>query len=128
VAKRGHLDVPVIGVAKSRLHFPPVPREASKHGGLDPAAFGEAKLSRSRSRHAPPSPSAVLRSWSWKWQGRKLCHNARVIVEPFGRVASARERKPVLLGAFDETSIFRIDPPRQATVHTCSSSASPAPS
>jgi glucose-6-phosphate 1-dehydrogenase len=36
---------------------------------------------------------------------------ARVIVEkPFGHdVASARELNRVLLGAFDETSIFRID-------------------
>jgi len=44
--------------------------------------------------------------------GKAGCtHGARVIVEkPFGHdVASARELNRILLGAFDETSIFRID-------------------
>ena len=44
MAKRGHLDVPVIGVAKAGWNLEQFEARAKdsaeKHGGLDPAAFG----------------------------------------------------------------------------------------
>src|SRR6266508_1125984 len=44
MAKRGHLDVPVIGVAKAGWNLEQLRARAEdsleKHGGLDPAAFG----------------------------------------------------------------------------------------
>ncbi len=98
MAKRGHLDVPVIGVAKAGWKLEQLVARAKdgleKHGGLDPAAFG--------------TLCGVLRYVDGDYKGTK---GGRVIVEkPFGHdVASARELNRVLLGAFDETSIFRID-------------------
>src|SRR6058998_3805607 len=45
MAKRGHLDVPVIGVAKAGWNLGQFQARAQdsleKHGGLDPAAFGK---------------------------------------------------------------------------------------
>jgi glucose-6-phosphate 1-dehydrogenase len=45
MAKRGHLDVPVIGVAKAGWNLEQLRARAKdsleKHGGLDPAAFGK---------------------------------------------------------------------------------------
>src|SRR5213592_4020786 len=44
MAKRGHLDVPIIGVAKAGWNLEQLQARAKdsldKHGGLDPAAFG----------------------------------------------------------------------------------------
>jgi glucose-6-phosphate 1-dehydrogenase len=44
MVKRGHLDVPVIGVAKSGWNLEQLQARAKdsldKHGGLDPGAFG----------------------------------------------------------------------------------------
>src|SRR3989442_8329307 len=44
MVKRGHLDVPVIGVAKAGWNLEQLQARAKdsldKHGGLDPAAFG----------------------------------------------------------------------------------------
>src|SRR5207245_7042982 len=44
MVKRGHLDVPVIGVAKAGWNLEQLRARAKdsldKHGGLDPAAFG----------------------------------------------------------------------------------------
>src|SRR5256886_12474944 len=44
MAKRGHLDVPVIGVAKAGWNLEQLRARAEdsleKHGGLDPAPFG----------------------------------------------------------------------------------------
>src|SRR5262249_28697147 len=44
MAKRGHLDTPVIGVAKAGWNLEQLRARAKdsleKHGGLDPAAFG----------------------------------------------------------------------------------------
>src|SRR6201998_2888054 len=45
MVRRGHLDVPVIGVAKAGWKLEQVEARAKgsleKHGGLDPAAFGK---------------------------------------------------------------------------------------
>src|SRR5947209_18715034 len=138
MAKRGHLDVPVIGVAKAGWKLEQLEARAKdsleKHGGLDPAAFAAL---RGRLRYvdgdyqdpatfqairkelgAARQPAhylaipAVLFELVVELLGKTGCTNgARVIVEkPFGSdLASAQELNRVLLGAFDETSIFRID-------------------
>ena len=138
MAKRGHLDVPVIGVAKAGWKLEQLEARAKdsleKHGGLDPAAFAAL---RGRLRYVdgdyqdPATFQAIRKELGAARQpahylaippvlfelvveqlGKAGCTNgARVIVEkPFGHdVASARELNRVLLGAFDETSIFRID-------------------
>jgi len=50
-------------------------------------------------------------NWSWSSSQGDCTNGARVIIEkPFGSdLASAQELNQVLLGAFEETSIFRID-------------------
>src|SRR5256885_10174849 len=138
MVKRGYLDVPVIGVAKAGWKLEQLEARAKdsleKHGGLDPAAFGKlrglrryvdgdyqdpatfeairrALGSARRPAHYLAIPP-VLFELVVEQLGKADCTNgARVIVEkPFGHdVASARELNRVLLGAFDETSIFRID-------------------
>jgi len=138
MAKRGHLDVPVIGVAKAGWKLEQLEARAKdsleKHGGLDPAAFAtlrgrlryvdgdyqdpatfqairkELGAARRPAHYLAIPP--VLFELVVEQLGKADCTNgARVIVEkPFGHdVASARELNRVLLGAFDETSIFRID-------------------
>jgi glucose-6-phosphate 1-dehydrogenase len=136
--KRGHLTVPVIGVARAGWNLDQLKARAKdsleKHGGLDPGAFeklcgllryvdGDYKDpatfqairrelgSARRPAHYLAIPP-VLFELVVEQLGKAGCANgARVIVEkPFGRdLASAQELNRVLLGAFDETSIFRID-------------------
>ncbi len=138
MVKRGHLDVPVIGVAKAGWKLEQLEARAKdsleKHGGLDPAAFGKLRGllryvdgdyqdpttfqairkelgSARRPAHYLAIPP-VLFELVVEQLGKAGCADgARVIVEkPFGHdVASAQELNRVLLGAFDETSIFRID-------------------
>jgi glucose-6-phosphate 1-dehydrogenase len=138
MVKRGHLDVPVVGVAKagwSREQFEARARDSvEKHGGLDPAAFDRlrgllryvdgdyqapatfsaintALGSARRPAHYLAIPPALFELVVEQLAKSSATHDARVIVEkPFGRdAASARELNRVLLSAFDETSIFRID-------------------
>jgi glucose-6-phosphate 1-dehydrogenase len=138
MVKRGHLDAPVIGVAKAGWNLEQLQARAKdsleKHGGLDLGAFD--KLCRQlryvdgdyqdqatfqairkelgsarRPAHYLAIPP-VLFEVVVEHLGKTGCtKGARVIVEkPFGRdLTSARELNRVLLGAFDETSIFRID-------------------
>ncbi len=136
--KRGHLNVPVIGVAKAGWNLDQLKARAKdsleKHGGLDPAAFE--KLSgllryvdgdyndaatfqalRKELGNAkcpahylaiPPSAFATV----VKQLGKAGCtQSARVIIEkPFGRdQLSAQELNQILLQTFDEKHIFRID-------------------
>src|SRR3989440_8680894 len=138
MAKRGHLDVPVIGVAKAGWNLEQLRARAEdsleKHGGLDRAAFGTlcGVLRYVDGDHKDPATFQAIRKELGS--ARRPAHylaippilfelvveqldkagcagGARVIVEkPFGHdLASARELNRVLLGAFDETSIFRID-------------------
>jgi glucose-6-phosphate 1-dehydrogenase len=137
--KRGHLDAPVIGVAKAGWGLDQLKARAKdsleKHGGgVDPAAF--AKLSTllryvdgdykdastfqairkelgdaQRPAHYLAIPP-VLFGLTVEQLGKAGCAtNARVIVEkPFGTdLESARKLNQILLGAFDESKIFRID-------------------
>jgi glucose-6-phosphate 1-dehydrogenase len=138
MVKRGHLNVPVIGVARSGWNLDQLKARAKesleKHGGIDPDAF--AKLSgllryvdgdyndpatfkslsqqlNSAQRPAyylaiPPGAFGTVVEQLAK-TGRT--QNARVIIEkPFGRdLPSARALNQILLQTFDEKTIFRID-------------------
>jgi len=138
MAKRGHLNVPVIGVAKTGWKLEQLQARAKdsleKHGGLDPAAFGTlCRLLRyvdgdyqdaatfqairqqlgAAQRPAyylaiPPTLFGVV----VEQLARTGCTpGARVIVEkPFGRdLASAQALNRTLFGCFNEKTIFRID-------------------
>ncbi len=136
--RRGHLDAPIIGVARPGWSLDRLRERArqslEEHGGVDEAAFG--KLS-SLLRYVggdyndratfdalrtaldgarapihylaiPPSLFPVV----IQHLGDSGCAaNARVIVEkPFGRdLASARELSRIIHTVFDESAIFRID-------------------
>src|SRR3989441_2194219 len=138
MVKRGHLNLPVIGVAKAGWNLEQLQARAKdsldKHGGLDPAAFGtlcgllryvdgdyqdpatfqairKELGSAQRPAHYLAIPPMLFELVVEQLDKAGCARGARVIVEkPFGHdVASARELNRVLLGAFDETSIFRID-------------------
>ena len=138
MARRGHLDVPVIGVAKAAWNLDQLKARArdsvEKHGGLDPAAFGKlsAMLRYVDGDYKDPATFAALREQLGPARrpahylaippalfgvvveqlGKSGCASgARVIVEkPFGRdLESARALNRILLGNFDESGIFRID-------------------
>src|SRR3989440_8846401 len=136
--KRGHLDVPIIGVAKSGWNLDQFRARArdslEKHGGLDSAAFnklcgllryvdGDYKDpatyqsirkelgSARRPAHYLAIPP-VLFGLVVEQLGKAGCaEGARVIVEkPFGTdLASARELNRILFGTFNKASTFRID-------------------
>ena len=136
--KRGHLTVPVIGVAKAGWNLDQLKARArdslEKHGGLDPAAWDKLSVllryvdgdyndpatfqalrkelgsARCPAHYLaiPPSAFATV----VEQLGQAGCTgNARVIIEkPFGRdLASAQELNQILLQTFDEKHIFRID-------------------
>ena len=137
--KRGNLDVPVLGVAKSGWNLDQFKARAKdsleKHGGLDPAAFQklsgllryvdgdyndpatfQAICKTLGSAHRPAFYLAippVLFGTVVEQLGKSGClaHQARVIVEkPFGHdLASAKQLNGILLSSFDENRIFRID-------------------
>jgi glucose-6-phosphate 1-dehydrogenase len=136
--RRGHLNVPVIGVAKSGWNLDQFRARAldsvEKHGGADPEAF--AKL-RSLLRYVDGDyqDDETWRALSEQMKGverptvylaippsmfetvvqhlaKSGCgRGARVILEkPFGRnLATARELNATLHASFDESHIFRID-------------------
>jgi glucose-6-phosphate 1-dehydrogenase len=138
MVQRGHLNVPVIGVAKSGWNLDQFRARAldslEKHGGVDHAAFEKlfGLLGYVDGDYQDPATFEALRK---ELNGaarpthylaipphlfgevvvqlaRSGCgKGGRVIVEkPFGHdLASARELNQILLGAFDETNIFRID-------------------
>src|ERR1700686_807259 len=138
MVKRGHLKVPVIGVARSAKNVDElrarVRTSLEQHGGLEPAAYEKLssllryvqgdnsdpatyqalRQALGGAKHPifylaiPPTTFAVV----VEQLGKSGCGNgARVIVEkPFGRDgASARELNRILLGAFNENAIFRLD-------------------
>jgi glucose-6-phosphate 1-dehydrogenase len=138
MVKRGHLNVPVIGVAKAGWNLEQLRERAhdslEKHGGIDAAAFEKLSglLRYIDGDYQDPSTFATLRKELKDAQhpafylaippvlfetvveqlAKSNCSNgARVIVEkPFGHdLASARELNKVLLAIFDEADIFRID-------------------
>jgi len=138
MAKRGHLNVPVVGVAKAGWNLDQLRARAKdsleKHGGVDPAAFEKliASMRYVDGDYQDPATFAALRKELGDTHhpahylaippvlfetvvqqlAKSNCgRGARVIVEkPFGHdLASALELNRVLLDVFDEADIFRID-------------------
>jgi glucose-6-phosphate 1-dehydrogenase len=138
MVKRGTLNVPVVGVAKSDWNIEQFRARAldsvEKHGGIDRAAFdklcGSLRYvdgdysdpatfraikkelgSCERPAHYLAIPPVLFGLVVEQLDKSNCAKNARVIVEkPFGTdLASARELNGILLGTFRETSIFRID-------------------
>ena len=138
MARRGHLDVPVIGVAKAGWGLEQFRARAKdsveKHGGLDPAAFEQLdqRLRYVDGDYADPATFQALRKELGPAErpahylaipptlfglvveqlGKSGCAaGARVIVEkPFGRdLESAVALNQTLLSHFDESRIYRID-------------------
>ena len=138
MVKRGHLNVPVVGVAKAGWNLDQLRARAKdsveKHGGTDPEAFQKlvALLRYVDGDYQDPETFAALRRELKDAKfpahylaippvlfetvvenlGNSNCaRGARVIVEkPFGHdLASARELNKILLGTFDEADVFRID-------------------
>jgi glucose-6-phosphate 1-dehydrogenase len=136
--KRGHLNVPVIGVAKAGWNLDQLKARAKdsleKNGGLDPAAFDQLcgllryvdgdyndpatfqalRQQLGATRHPAfylAIPPAVFGTVVEQLAKAGCTDNARVIVEkPFGRdLASAHALNQILLQTFNEKSIFRID-------------------
>ncbi len=138
MVKRGHLNVPVIGVAKSGWNLEQMRARAhdsiEKHGVVDPAAFEKlCRLLRyvdgdyqeratfealaqelkgvERPAHYLAIPPVLFEAVVQQLANTGCANGARVIIEkPFGHdLASARELNQILLSVFDEANIFRID-------------------
>lgn len=136
--KRGHLNVPVVGVAKAGWNLDQLRARAKdsleKHGGVDPAAFEkligllgyvdgdyqdaatfqalrtELKDAR-RPAHYLAIPPVLFETVVGHLSDSNCGRGARVIVEkPFGHdLSSAQDLNKSLLGVFDESDIYRID-------------------
>jgi len=138
MVKRGHLDVPVVGVAKAGWNLDQLRARAKesleKHGGLDAGAFEklisllryvdgdyqdpatfralrEQLQNAQRPAHYLAIPPALFETVVERLRDSNCHQGARMIVEkPFGHdLASARRLNKVLLNVFDEADIFRID-------------------
>ena len=137
--KRGHLDVPVIGVAKAGWNLDQLKARAKdsleKHGGLDPAAFEKLSsllryvdgdyndpatfqaIRRELGTAQKPAHYLAIPPVLFATVVEQLGHagctgdDSRVIVEkPFGTdLASAQRLNGILQQVFDEKNIFRID-------------------
>lgn len=138
MVKRGHLDVPIVGVAKAGWGIDELRARArdsvKQHGGLNAAAFD--KLSRllryvdgdykdpatfraireqlgqaQRPAHYLAIPPALFGLVVEQLARSGSATGARVVVEkPFGEdLASAQALNRMLLGSFDESAIYRID-------------------
>jgi glucose-6-phosphate 1-dehydrogenase len=136
--KRGHLNVPVIGMARDAWGVEQLRARAhdslAQHGGVDPEAF--AKLSSllryvggdysdpstfqalrkelngaQQPAHYLAIPPLLFGSVVEQLSNAGCAQNARVIVEkPFGNdLASARKLNGTLERVFPESAIFRID-------------------
>src|SRR5262245_48124844 len=138
MVKRGHLNVPVIGVAKSGWGLQQFRERAhdslEKHGGVDAEAFeklcgllryvdgdyqdpatfealGKELGSAERPAHYLAIPPLLFGAVVDQLGKSNHTNGARVIIEkPFGHDGeSARELNRILHVAFDEANIFRID-------------------
>ena len=138
MVKRGHLNVPVIGVAKAGWNLDQLRARArdslEHHGGLDAAAFdklsnllryvdGDYKDSATfqairkelgsaqRPAHYLAIPPVLFGLVVEQLAKADCANHARVIIEkPFGRdLTSAQDLNRILLSTFDEQAIFSID-------------------
>jgi len=138
MVKRGHLNVPVIGVAKAGWNLDQLKARAKdsldKHGGVDPTTWD--KLSSllhyvdgdyandstfqalrkelgnaQHPAHYLAIPPSLFEEVVEQLMKSGCAKGARVVIEkPFGHdLASAQELNRILLRAFPESSIFRID-------------------
>jgi glucose-6-phosphate 1-dehydrogenase len=136
--KRGHLNVPVIGVAKSGWNLEQLKARVhdslEKHGGVDSSAFEklcgllryvdgdyqdpatfEALRNEldgaERPAHYLAIPPLLFEAVVEQLTKSGCSKNGRVIIEkPFGHhLESARELNQILLSSFAEDNIFRID-------------------
>jgi glucose-6-phosphate 1-dehydrogenase len=136
--KRGHLDAPVIGVAKDDWNLEKLRARArdsvEKHGGLDPEAFEKlSKLLRyvggdyttaatfdtlrkqlngaKHPAHYLAIPPVLFGTVVEHLEKSGSAQGARIVVEkPFGRdLASAQQLNQTIQRVFPESSIFRID-------------------
>ncbi|MEQ1772098.1 MAG: glucose-6-phosphate dehydrogenase (NADP(+)), partial [Devosia sp.] len=138
LVRRGRLDVPIVGVAKSGWTREQLVERAkasvTEYGGLDPAPFAK-MISQlkyvdgdyndastfaqvrthlggaKRPLHYLAIPPSMFPTVVKRLHEGGLSDNARVVVEkPFGRdLESARQLNHVLHEVFPEGSIFRID-------------------
>ncbi len=137
-AKRGKLDFPVVGMAKSGWNLDQLIERAkascTEYGGLDPEAFAHLarqmryvdgdyndaatfeQLKRElqgaqRPAHYLAIPPSMFGAVVKRLGESGCATNGRVIVEkPFGRdLESARELNAILHGVFPEECVFRID-------------------
>lgn len=138
MAKRGHLNVPVIAVGRGSWNLDRLRERArasiQEHGGVDPAAFEKLSglmryagveytdastfraLKKELGSAERPAfylaiPPLLFEQVVEQLTNAGCAQNARVIVEkPFGHdLASAQELNQTLHRAFPESSIFRID-------------------
>jgi len=138
LVKRGHLNVPVIGVAKSGWNLEQfrarVHDSLEKHGGVDPVAFEKLlgllryvdgdyqdpetfkALSKElggakRPAHYLAIPPLLFKTVIEHLTASGCTQGPRVIIEkPFAHdLESARELNRILHGCFAEEDIFRID-------------------
>jgi glucose-6-phosphate 1-dehydrogenase len=136
--QHGHLDIPIIGVAKSGWTVEQLKARArdslEKHGGVDEAAFAklverlayidgdygdpatfvqlrEALGQAKRPLHYLAIPPSVFGLVVHNLEESGCAQDARVVVEkPFGRdLPSAQELNRILHHTFDESQVFRID-------------------
>jgi len=138
MVKRGHLNIPVVGIAKAGWNLDQLRARAhdslEKHGGVDPAAFEKlcsllryvdgdyqdpetfaALRKELKDAHNPAHylaiPPVLFETVVEHLAQSNCARGSRVIVEkPFGHdLASAQDLNKVLLGVFDEPDVFRID-------------------
>ncbi len=136
--KRGHLNVPVIGVAKAGWTLEQLRARAhdslEKHGGVDSAAFeklssllryvdgdysdpatfralGNELREAQQPAHYLAIPPTMFEPVLEQLEHCGCTMGARIIIEkPFGHdLPSAQHLNKVLLRKFDESAIFRID-------------------
>jgi glucose-6-phosphate 1-dehydrogenase len=136
--KRGHLNVPVIGVAKAGWTLDQLRARAQdsleKHGGVDSAAFeklssllryvdgdysdpatfralGKELKEARRPAHYLAIPPTMFEPVLEQLEHGGCTTGARIVIEkPFGHdLQSAQHLNKVLLRKFDESAIFRID-------------------
>src|SRR3954451_7671600 len=138
MVKHGRLEVPVIGVAKAGWNLDQLKARArdsvEKHGGIDPSSFDKLMSllryvdgdyndaatfqalrkelgSAEHPVHYLAIPPIMFGPVVEQLKKADCTHGARVIIEkPFGRdLESALKLNAILLNAFDERAIFRID-------------------
>ena len=136
--RRGHFEMPIIGVAKSEMDLDALRARAheslEQHGGVDPRAFATlaAHLQYVNGDYHDPEtfrqlrtalgaacrplyyfaiPPELFATVAEGLAGSDSHHGARVVVEkPFGRdLASAQALNRTLHRSFPESAIFRID-------------------